>query len=143
MNLAQVIHTRWAADATLNGLLAASTKVVTGRHFAEDPGDSWAFVEMLGGPYESRTNDPTAVANVTVRFTVHYGADGADNHTSCGTACNAIHDVFDNTDFALANSDHVLCMRAAGIPAEVQDEDTGDWEFVVDYNCRVRLAAGR
>jgi len=143
VNLSQVIHTRWAADVTLNGLLAASTKVVTGRHFAEDPGTSWAWIEMLGGPYETRMNSEIAVAAVTVRFTVHYAVDGADNHTSCNTACNAIHDVFDNEDFALANSDQVLCMRANGIPVEMQDEETGEWEFTVEYTCRVRLAVGR
>ncbi len=137
MNLGEVIHDRWAADATLNGLLAA-TKVMTGTNFAVDPAFPYATITAPGGPPGERYNDGAATNVVTVRIAVYHDMD---NYDACKAIADRVQVLFDSKDFALGGSDKVLDIRAS-IPQEIQDQETSVWTFVCDLDCRVYLATG-
>lgn len=147
MNLNEVIHTRWAADATLNGLLA-STKFQTGIHFASDDEDPprepefpYATLTRPGDTPEGWANDGSGLLDALVRITVYHDAPNYDEGLAIA---DAVKSCFNRTDFSLSGSDEVLNMQLAGYQ-EIQDTDEanyGAWFFVLDFNCQVYLAAG-
>ncbi len=129
MNLSQVIHEQWAADETLNGLLA-STKLNTGMYFAEDPVFPYATLTRPAGNVDSRQNDGTRTDILPVIITLYHGADSYHEGVVIE---QAIDDAFDNTEFSLANSDKVIQMRITGPPAEIQDEE-GNWSWECNFD---------
>lgn len=136
MNLGQVLHTRWEADGTLNGLLPVA-KVMTGIYFAEDPVYPYATITR---PYDvplQYDNTGAAVERVMVRITVYHAAESYDEGQAIA---NAVKSAFDRTDFNLSGSDRVLNMQRDSYQA-IQDEQ-GDWYFVIDFVCLVHLSAG-
>ena len=136
MNLGQVIHQRWAADSTLNGLLDSS-KVTTGTYYATDPTFPYATITRPGDTTGGYDNDGAALELPRVRITVYHGRDNYDEGLAIAAA---VKSAFDRTDFALSGSDKVLNMQRDGYE-EIDDED-GDWYFVIDFLCRVYLATG-
>jgi hypothetical protein len=142
MNLMQVLHTRWAADSTLNALLS-STKVHTGRFLgiddtgdpdaegAEEPEFPYATITRPGGPSNRHTNEST-VRGVLIRITVYHGLDYYDEGAAIADAVEA---AFDRADFDLSGSDKVVNMQMPGDRAELQDDD-GDWYFLLDFMCQ-------
>jgi hypothetical protein len=136
MNLGQVLHTRWAADGTLNGLLDSS-KVTTGTYFAEDPQPPYATITRPGDMTAWRDNEGAAEEHALVRITVYHGRDNYDEGLAIADAVKA---AFDRTDFALSGSDKVMNIQRIGYE-EIDDED-GDWYFMIDFRCQVYLANG-
>ena len=136
MNIGQVLHTRWAADGTLNGLLDSS-KVTTGTYFAADPGFPFATITRPGDTTEGYDNSGAAEEHVTIRVTVYHHRD---NHDEGLVIADAVKSAFDRTNFDLSGSDKVLNMQRTGY-AELQDEDD-NWYFVVDFLCMIHLATG-
>ena len=136
MNIGQVLHTRWAAGTTLNGLLAAA-KVMTGRYFAEDPTFPYATITRPNDVPQGYTSDGAAVERVAVRITVYHAFESYDEGLAIA---DAVKSTFDREDFDLSGSDKVLNMQRSGYQ-EIQDED-GDWYFVIDFECPVHLSAG-
>jgi hypothetical protein len=137
MNLMQVLHERWAADTTLNGLLPVAS-VFTGIHFAEDPVFPYATLTRPGDVPETFTNSGDAVENVSVRITTYHDADSYD----AGLAiAEAVQDLYNRTKFDLSGNDKVLSMTRAGYQ-EIPEPENGDWFFVVDFTCLVYLATG-
>lgn len=136
MNLAQYVHTRWAADGTLNGLLPVAS-VSTGRYFAADPGSRFATITLPGGSYDSRHNDGSAVNRTTVRIQVHH-----DNYDLGLAIANAVLSAFNRSEFALSGTDRTINMQATGPPMELQNDETAEWDFVIDFDCLVHLATG-
>jgi hypothetical protein len=135
MNLGSYLHSRWQASPPLNDLLPVE-KVMTGLYFAADPGSSYATIMLPGGTVEGYANDGSSVDNVTVRFQVH---DADYDHG--GAIVVALLVTFDRSDFALSGNDRVLSMQKTGMPRETQDPHTGQWDWIVDFKCRVYLAA--
>jgi hypothetical protein len=134
MNLAQAIQARWSAAPQLNGLLPAE-EVVTGTYFAAEPGGCYATITLPGGTVEGYANDGSSVENVQVRIQVH---DDDYGHGQAVVA--ALLAALDRADFALAGADRVLAMQKTGMPQEIQDPRRGQWEWIVDFRCRVYLA---
>jgi hypothetical protein len=135
MNLGAYLHSRWRASPSLNDLLPVE-KVMTGLYFAADPGSSYATITLPGGAVEGYANDGSSVDSVKVRFQVH----DAD-YDRGGAIVEALLATFDRSDFALSGNDRVLSMQKCGSPQETQDARTGQWDWIVDFQCRVYLAA--
>lgn len=136
MNLAQYIHSRWAADGTLNGLMDSSL-VTTGIYFENNPGSRFATITLPGGLYRQRFNDQGALNETIVRIQVHY-----DNYDLGLLIANAVLAAFNRADFDLSGTDKVINIQADGPPAELQDPETGEWDFVMDLVAVVHLATG-
>ncbi|MGD0382455.1 MAG: DUF3168 domain-containing protein [Thermoguttaceae bacterium] len=132
MNLAQVIHQRWAADSTLNGLLPA-TRVYTGLSF--DPARPFAVVSKESDKPETYHSDGSAIDAVGLRIQVYH-----DNYDAGAEIAHQIKKVFDRTAFDLSGSDKVLNIQR-GNDLENQTDD-GVWQFIMDFICTVYLASG-
>jgi hypothetical protein len=132
MNLAQVIHQRWAANTTLNGLLPA-TRVYTGLSF--DPARPFAVVSKESDKPESHHSDGSAIDTVGLRIQVFH-----DHYDAGAAILNQIKMAFDRTAFDLAGSDKVLNIER-GNDSEQQNND-GAWQFILDFKCTVYLASG-
>ena len=136
MNIGQVLHTRWAADGTLNGLLPVAN-VMTGNYFATDPVFPYATITRPGDTTEGYDNSDAAEERVTVRVTVYHHRDNYDEGLAIA---DAVKSAFDRTAFDLSGSDKVLNMQRTGY-LELQDEND-NWYFVIDFTCTVHLASG-
>src|SRR3972149_10910601 len=132
MNLAQVIHQRWAAATTLNGLLPAS-RVDTGLSF--DPLRPFAVISKESDRPETYHSDGSAVDTVGLRIQVFH-----DNYDAGAEIMHQIKVAFDRTAFDLAGSDKVLNIERSN-DWERQHND-GAWHFVVAFKCTGSLAAG-
>lgn len=138
MDIEKQIHARWAADATLNGLLP-ETKLATGIYFAEDPTFPYATLTRPGDTPEEYYNDGSSIEGVQVRITVYHQKSSYDEGVAI---VDAIKAAFDRSMFSLTgNSDKVLHMERLSY-APLQDQASGDWFFVVDYMCHVFLGSG-
>ena len=132
MNLAQVIHQRWAADSTLNGLLPA-TRVYTGLSF--DPTRPFAVISKESDKPETYHSDGSAIDAVGLRIQVYH-----DNYDAGAEIAHQIKKVFDRTAFDLSGSDKVLNIQR-GNNSENQTDD-GVWQFIMEFICTVYLASG-
>jgi hypothetical protein len=134
MNLAQAIHTRWAADTVLNGLLPV-TQVMTGIYVAGEPGSRYATVALCGGRFEGAANDGSSIDTVTIRIQVHH-----DDYDTGRSIADAVLASFDRSSFSLSPTDKVICMQRTGLPTETQDAASRRWSWAIDFQCRVSLA---
>src|SRR3972149_1427654 len=130
MNLAQVIHQRWAADTTLNGLLPAS-RVYTGLSF--DPVRPFAVISKESDRPATYHRDGSAIDTVGLRIQVFH-----DHYDAGAGIMHQIKATFDRTAFDLAGSDKVLNIDR-GNDSERQNND-GVWQFIIDFDCTVYLA---
>jgi hypothetical protein len=129
------IHARWAADGTLNGLLA-STRVHTGPYSVVDPKFPFATITFPGGRPREYSNDDT-IAYPTVQITVYHGMD---YHDEAKAIIDAVVAAFDRADFTLTGGDSVLNMQLTSEPSQLQDED-GDWYMIASFECMVLIGA--
>ena len=130
MNLAQVIHQRWAAAAALAELLPAAS-VYTGT--SVDPTTPYAVIGKQSDRPEANFNDGSAVNTVVVRIEVFH-----DNRDAGAAIVHQVKAAFDRTDFALAGGDKVINMQRSN-DSERQEKD-GVWKFTADFNCTVYLS---
>jgi len=136
MNLAQAIHARWAADARLDALLPVA-RVMTGTCFAADPGTRFATITLPGGTFEGYANDGSSLSTVLVRIQVHH-----DDYDGGQAVTEAVLAAFGRAELSLSAGGKVLCMQPAAVPQEVQDPENGQWDWLIDFQCRVHLPAG-
>jgi hypothetical protein len=132
MNLAQVIHQRWAAAAALSALLPAS-RVYTGASF--DPALPLAVITKESDRPDSYESDGSAIDLVVLRMRVL--------HTRHAAAAEIIHEIkkaFDRTSFDLSGGDQVLNIQR--VNDYEQQRPNGDWEMIIDFECTVYLALG-
>ena len=132
MNLAQVIHQRWAANSALDNLLPA-TRVYTGLSF--DPVRPFAVISKESDKPETYQSDGAAIDSVGLRIQVFH-----DHYDAGAEIVHHIKAAFDRTAFDLAGSDKVLNIERSN-DSERQTGD-GVWQFTVDFNCTVYLASG-
>lgn len=132
MNLAQVIHQRWAATGPLNDLLPAS-RVYTGMSI--DPTTPYAVITKQSDRPMAYLSDGSSVDRVGVRVAVFHGAYDAG-----AAIVHQLKLAFHLAEFALSGSDKVISIQRSN-DLERQDED-GLWQFVVDFNCTVYLTSG-
>ena len=130
MNLAQVIHQRWAAAEALSNLLPAS-RVYTG--MADDPTTPFAVITKQSDRPAAYLNDGSSLNTVGVRIQVFH-----HNYDSAADVMHQVKTAFDRTDFELSGSDKVINMRRSN-DFETQEKD-GVWRLVIDFNCTVYLA---
>lgn len=134
--IAQYLHTRWAADETLNSLMDASV-VTTGIYFQSEPGSRFATITLPGGAYRQRFNDGSALTERLVRIQVHH-----DNYDLGLQIADAVMSAFNLSEFDLSGSDRVINMHADGPPAELQDPGTGEWDWIVDFTAVTHVVTG-
>lgn len=134
-DLAAQIHVRWAADATLNGLLPVA-QVHTGAYSVEDPEFPFATITFPGGGPRDYSNTDT-IAHPVVQITVYHGLD---YHDEAKAIMDAVLAAFDRADFELTGSDSVLNVQLTGEPSELQDSD-GDWYLVASFECAILIGA--
>lgn len=132
MNLAQVIHQRWAAATALNELLPAA-RVYTG--LSIDPVLPYAVISRPDQSPVSLHHDGSGIDAVTLRIQVYH-----DQYDAAATIVQEIKAAFDRTSFELAGADRVLFMRRTA-DSEHQGED-GLWRFLIDFRTTVYLASG-
>jgi len=132
MNLAQVIHQRWAAASGLNDLLPAAS-VYTG--LSVDPQMPYAVISKRSDRPMARHNDGSGVDAVGVRIEVFH-----DNRDAAAAIVEQVKATFDRTDFALAGSDKVINMQRTN-DSERQNDD-GVWQMTIDFQCAIYLAPG-
>lgn len=132
MNLEQVIHQRWAASETLNGLLPAES-LKTGRSF----GDSlpYATVSRLANRTRFRTNAGDALGEVTLRINVWH-----DDYDAGRAIVEQVEATFDRSGFDLSGGDRVLQMLRTDDSASQHDD--GTWQFTVEFLVQVHLPSG-
>jgi hypothetical protein len=135
MNLAQVLHARWAATAALNELLPVG-KVMTGAYFAANPGTRYGTITLPGSRTTGFFNDQSSLEVMTVRVRIHH-----DDYDQGQAIVAALLAAFDRSEFSLADGSRVVCMQRSGLPQEMQDPRTGQWDWVTDFQCRVHCAA--
>jgi hypothetical protein len=137
MSLTGAIHTQWEANATLNGLLPVAS-VQTGTFFATEPTFPYATItEPTGGSIRARMNDGHRIDEVLVRIAIYHGADNYDEGEAIVTA---VDDAFDKLEFDISNGDRVIAMMIDG-PASKDQDDEGNWTWVIDFTCMVQMAA--
>lgn len=136
MNLSQGLHAQWAANATLNGLLPA-TSLQTGTLFAVEPAKPYAILARPEGNVSARMNDGHRIDTVGIRFTVYHGADNYDEGVAIA---DAVDDAFDKLAFDLGGGDRVISMMIDGPPGESQNEE-GNWSWDIDFTCMIQMAA--
>jgi hypothetical protein len=132
MNLAQVIHQRWAAAAALDELLPAA-RVYTG--LSVDPTPPYAVISRPDQSPVSLLHDGSGVDAVMLRIQVYH-----DQYDAAAAIVEQVKAAFDRTSFELAGGDRVLSMRRTG-DSEHQGED-GLWCLLVDFRSAVYLASG-
>jgi hypothetical protein len=133
MNLAQVIHQRWAAAAALNALLPAA-RVYTG--MSVDPTVPFATINKESEHPAAYLNDGSSVATVGLRIDVFHA-----QHDAAAAIVAQIKAVFDRSAFALAGSDKVVDVLWVN-DFERQTADSV-WQCTCELNCTVQLAAGQ
>lgn len=135
------IHARWAADATLNGLLPEA-KLTTGIQSQPGDGDNtseperpYAVMTHPGGQERIHSNSDTLV-KPRVRIAVYHGADF---YGEAKAISDAIMAAFSRSSFDLDDGSTVLNMQATQDPEPVQNADDKSWEFVVDFDLMIRV----
>jgi hypothetical protein len=146
MNLLETIHDRWAADADLTRLLAATSdettnRVHTGLNFT--PILPYAVLEKQGGSPVQRTECGT-IDRVSLRMQVFTA-----NQQEGEKIIRAIKAAFDREEFDLEggtssssgeDTDSVLNMQRTH-DAAFQEAD-GVWRFIIDFDVLVFLTDG-
>ncbi len=133
MNLAKLIHERWATDAALSALLPVSS-VSTGIYFAADPTVPYATITRPGDFVVGRSSDGVRIESVPVRITIYHDLDHYDEGEAIADAVKA---AFDGSAFDLATEQRVVAMRLVRYQP-LQDDD-GDWYFILDFECTVSV----
>ena len=129
MNLAEVLHQRWAATEALNDLLPASS-VHTGPGVARTT--PAAVITKRSDRPDSYLNDGSSLNTVGVRIQIFH-----DSYDSAVAVLDQIRTAFDRTEFALSGDDKVVNMRRANDFEDRQDD--GTWRLVIDFDCTVYL----
>ena len=128
------IHTRWAATVALNTLLDSS-RLKTGLEFA-DYELPFCAVNKDGDSPLIRSNNAQTVDTVSIRFQLFHqsNADGA-------AIIHQMKIAFDRVAFLLTAPDGVIDMQRTN-DFELQEPD-GVWRFVIDFEAKVAVVAGR
>lgn len=132
MNLAEVIHQRWAGATALIALLPAS-RVFTGASF--DPAPPLAVMTKQSDKPDSYQSDGSAIDLVVLRMRVLHA-----QHDAAAEIVHEIKKAFDRTSFDLSGGDTVLNMQR--VNDYEQQRDDGVWEMTIDFKCSVYLALG-
>jgi hypothetical protein len=132
MNLAQMIHQRWAAAESLCALLPVD-RVSTG--MSAGAARPFAIISKESDRPLEYCNDGSSFGSVGVRIRVF-----ADHYDAAIAVVQQIKVVFDRAAFSLSNGDKVVHMQRSD-DSERQN-DNGTWEMTIDFQCTVYLTAG-
>ncbi len=129
MNLAEVLHQRWAADEPLNGLLPAQ-RVFTG--MSVTPAMPLAVISRARARPAVQFADGGGLDTVGVRIDVY-----DPSYDASQAVLDAVKRAFDRTGFDLAGSGKVLYMRRTSDHA--RQEPDGTWRTTVEFDCTVLI----
>jgi hypothetical protein len=122
MNLEQMIHERWAADAALAALLPVE-RLTTGRAIGATL--PYATLIPIRRRTRLRTNAASAIEEVTLRIDVWH-----DDYQAGRAIRDQVKASFDRRSFALADGSAVVHMRWPG--DTVRQHEDGVWLFSID-----------
>ncbi len=129
MNLAQVLHQRWAADESLNALLPAE-RVFTGTSVT--PAMPLAVISRARARPAVQFADGAGLDTVEVRIELY-----DPSYDASLAVLAALKRAFDRTRFDLAGAGKVLYMRRTADHA--RQEPDGTWRTTVEFDCTVLL----
>ncbi len=129
MNLAQVLHQRWAAAEPLNSLLPVE-RVFTGTSVT--PAMPLAVISRCKARPAVRFTDGAGLDTVGVRIELY-----DPSYDASLAVLEALKRAFDGASFDLASRDRVLSMRRTADHAH--QEPDGTWRTVVEFDCTVLL----
>jgi hypothetical protein len=132
MNLAQVLHQRWAAAAGLSALLPAG-RVFTGA--SPDGHRPFAIIGKRSHRPQSRFNDGSSFDAVVVRIEIL-----DDEYDRAAAILAEVKAAFDRAAFDLAGAQRVLVMQRID-DFETQADD-GTWRMTIDFECQVLVGGG-
>jgi len=130
MNLAQMIHQRWAASTALCALLPAA-RVFTG--LSVDPTPPYAVLSKQTDQPHAGYSDGTSVRRVGLRIELFH-----DIYDAAVAVARRIAAALDGSDFALTVSDRVVRMRMTD--RREQQQLDGVWQFTFDFDCMILQA---
>jgi hypothetical protein len=136
MNLFAKLHERWAANATLNGLLDSSL-VATGTWFDVEPSLDTGYATITRQTSDSvisRSSDGTREEKIQIRITVYVSRDKYDEGESIADAAKS---AFGGASFDLDGTDSVKSIMLTGY--QPIDDEEGDWYFILDFICTVTV----
>jgi hypothetical protein len=133
MDLLKAIHDRWAADATLDALLD-SQYVHTGIFQSQSPEPPYATITLTSDSPRLNTNDGSQLREVTVRVSIVHA-----NHDAGRQIVEAVRAAFHRAAFTLDGGSEVINSTLAA-NSELQDSQTGVWQFSLDLLFMVYLA---
>jgi len=129
MNLAEVLHQRWAAAEALNDLLPASS-VYTGP--SAERTTPAAVISKRSDRPDVYFSDGSSLNALGVRIQIFH-----DSYDSAVAVLEQVRTAFDRTEFDLSGNDKVINMRRANDFEDRQDD--GTWRLVIDFDCTVYL----
>jgi hypothetical protein len=132
VNLAQVIHQRWAASPELAAMLPAA-RVFTG--LSCDTTVPYAVIGRRGCRPAHRYGDGSGCDVVALRIEVF-----DDDYDRAAAVLHQLKAAMDRASFPLAGADKVLSLERTD-DFEGQADD-GTWRLVIDLACTVYLATG-
>jgi hypothetical protein len=135
MNLAQLVHARWAASARLNALLPVG-KVLAGGRFHGDPGTRYATLTLPGSRSAGIPRAQWVPETVIVRARIHH-----DDYAAGQAIVAALLACLDGQEFSLVAWQRKVSIERGSVPKEMQDPRTGHWDWVTDLRCRVQSTA--
>ena len=129
MNLARMLHHRWAADEPLNHLLPAG-RVFTGTSVT--PAMPLAVISRCHAQPAVQFADGGGLDTVGVRIELY-----DPSYDASQAVLDAVKRAFDRTSFELAGCGRVLYMRRTADHAH--QEPDGTWRTTVEFDCTVLL----
>ena len=127
MNLAHMLHDRWAADQQLSQILPAS-RVFTGTSVM--PAMPVAVISRLRSEPAVQFADGCGLDTVGVRMELY-----DPSYDASLAMLNAVKRAFDRTSFQLAGCGKVLFMRRTA--DQTCQEPDGAWHTTIDFLCTV------
>lgn len=128
MNLARMLHHRWAADERLNRLLPAQ-RVFTGTSVT--PAMPVAVISRCRAEPAVQFADGGGLDTVSVRIELY-----DPSHDASLAVLDALKRAFDRASFDLPGSGKVLFMRR--IVDQTRQEPDGAWHTTIDFLCTVQ-----
>ncbi len=131
MNLAQILHHRWAAAEPLNELLPAE-RVFTGTSVV--PAMPLAVISRCHTRPAVQFTDGAGLDTVGVRIELY-----DPSYDASQAVLEALKAAFDRTSFDLADGAKVLYMRRTADHA--RQEPDGTWRTTIEFDCTVLVKA--
>lgn len=142
MDLLQVMHERWAADATLEAL-CPSARVFIGNYPTDgEPTYPYAMLRLDDDIPEAIANDDLEISVIDVEIIVSVNEDAYAIGRSISDRLRVVAKSggpFNHAAFDIDTGN--VSGMTRGIWQEIQDDETGVWDFFCPFDARVQVNA--